>query len=174
MPDELDTRRFGAYPVDDLTKYPVDADKVTQLLEEQIECAITWTTQQGWPMAIVHWYVWKEERFWLTATANRKRVHALRDRPETCVLISSMGTSVDPVVMVAWKCVTTIHRAADRPDLEEWLYPALAERGHRGDPARAHGFVEMARNSDRVILELEPVRVISFDRTKLYDEVGYS
>ena len=70
----------------------VDDDKRELLYAAQTECCVLWTTRDGWPVGVMHRYVWHDGRFWITCTSARKRVAALRARPQSAVVVSSEGT----------------------------------------------------------------------------------
>ena len=77
----------------DVTDLGVDADKRDRLYEAQTECAVVWTNAAGWPVGVLHRFVWHEDRFWVTCAVQRKRVAALRARPQSSVIVSSEGGS---------------------------------------------------------------------------------
>ena len=119
---------------EDVTVYGLDADQETELLAKQNECTFCWTTRDGSPMAVTMSYVYHQDRFWLTASGQRKRVPAVRRDGRVAVVITSSGTDVGPGRTVSYKGTA---RVLDDAVSKEWFYPALAERlvGHLG-PAR--------------------------------------
>lgn len=151
-------------PYDDLARYPIDADTVASLLDEQLECSVVWTTTAGWPIGVVHWFVWHDERFWVTCTPQRARVKALRDRPESCVIVSSLGTGLGANRSITAKTLATVH---DGGDVKQWFFPLLARKAFPNHPRRAAGFEQMLLETNRVAIELTPVDFITYDGHKM-------
>ena len=59
---------------DDISFYGIGVERREVLLTGGDECAVVWSTRDGWPIGIQHLYVWRDEHFWVTCTAARKRV----------------------------------------------------------------------------------------------------
>ena len=66
---------------ENVSVYTIDADRRETLLARGEECAVVWSTRDGWPIGVMHIYFWRDGRFWITCTQQRKRVPALRARP---------------------------------------------------------------------------------------------
>ena len=144
----------------DLARYPIELDVRERLFAAQTECAVVWTTRDGWPIGVIHWFVWHNERFWVTSTSERLRVAALRARPRACVIVSSAGTDLRPNRSVSAKTLATVH---DDDETKGWFFPALAAKAFPGSPRRADHFERMLLGTSRVAIELEPVRFSSYD-----------
>ncbi len=56
---------------DDVSVYPVGDDLRARLFEVQTECAVVWSTTDGWPVGVMHRYVGRGDRFWVTTMAHR-------------------------------------------------------------------------------------------------------
>jgi hypothetical protein len=151
-------------PYEELQRYPVDEVKRIQLFTEQIECAVAWTTGEGWPVGVMHWFLWREGRFWVTVMNKRSRVSALRERPESCVIVSSAGTDLGPVFSVTAKTRATVH---DDQETRVWFAHALAEKAYSSNPPIKEQFRSMLSETKRAIIELEPVQYISYDAAKM-------
>lgn len=150
---------------EDLKRYPVDPDKRERMFAEQLECAVLWTNSQGWPVGVIHWFVWHEGRFWVTCARVRKRVAALAARPQSCVIVSSVGTSLGPAQTVTAKALATIH---DDLETKTRFFRALADKAYPDDAEYREFFHRMLHGTDRVVIELEPVRWITYDAMKMY------
>ena len=122
----------------DVSDVGIDPDKRERLYEAQTECTVMWTTRDGWPVGVMHRYVWHDGRFWITCTAERKRVPALRARPKSAVVVSSEGTWLGGDITTTDKTLATVHTD---PDLKAWFYPLLAARMRAGDAAGNAEFV---------------------------------
>lgn len=146
----------------------VDESKRALLYEAQTECCVLWTNRDGWPIGVMQRFVWHDERFWVTCTAERQRVPALRARPQSAVVVSSEGTWLGGDVTTTAKTLATVR---DDATTKAWFYPALAHRQRRGeggeaDAARAE-FTRRLDTPTRVVIELEPVAWITYDGNRL-------
>lgn len=146
---------------EDVSVYGIEDARREVLLARGRECAVVWTTQDGWPIGVMHIYLWRNGRFWVTCTQRRKRVAALRRRPQSCVILAFEGEQT-----LTAKTRAIVHEPGNVH--ARWLYPALAELvlPTVAEPIRAggvDGFVARLESEDRVILEFEPVKWISFD-----------
>ena len=103
--------------------YYLDPEDRDALLLEQKECVLNWCTQDEWPMGVIHSYIYRNGKIWITAGAHRHRVSALRRNPKTSVVITSKGTS-----MGAGKSITIKGRCEIHEDkaIKDWFYPELA------------------------------------------------
>src|SRR5262245_52037586 len=70
----------------DLSQFGLDDDVREWLLTEQSECSVVWTTADGWPVGVVHRFVWHDGRIWVACPSDRKRVKALRRDGRSCVI----------------------------------------------------------------------------------------
>jgi hypothetical protein len=152
----------------DVSDVGVDADKRAQLYEAQTECCLVWSTRDGWPVGVMQRFVWHDERFWVTCTSARKRVTALRNRPQSSVIVSSEGTWLGGDITTTAKTLAMIH---DDAETRAWFYPALAARLRRGDDDLARAarteFLRRLDTPTRVVIELEPVAWITYDGNRL-------
>ncbi len=156
---------------EEVSNFPIDDAKREKLFGLQTECAICWSTRDGWPVGVMHRFVWKDGKIWATCSGQRKRVSALRRNPKSCVIISAEGTALGGDQTVTLKTTAVVRE--DR-ETKDWFYAALAERMVPGSERGQHGFVQMLDSPRRVILELTPVKQISYDGTKLAAAVAAS
>ena len=134
MSDDDDPVKAQKTDYRDVRDVGVDEGKRERLYEAQTECCVMWTNRDGWPIGVMHRFVWRDERFWVTCTAERKRVPALRARPQSCVVVSSEGTWLGGDITTTAATMATVH---DDAATKAWFFPALAERQRRGDDAAA-------------------------------------
>jgi hypothetical protein len=122
--------------------YYLDPEDRDALLLEQKECVLNWCTQDEWPMGVIHSYIYRNGKIWITAGAHRHRVSALRRNPKTSVVITSKGTSMD-----AGKSITIKGRCEIHEDkaIKDWFYPV------------------------RIVLEITPEKWITYDGAKMRD-----
>ncbi len=156
---------------EDVAVYPLDDETFERLMALQTECAVVWSTRDGWPVGVMHRFVWRDGRVWVTTARHRVRVPALRRDPRSSVIVSSEGTELGGDKTVTMKTLATIH-ASD--EVKAWFYPALAEKLNPGRPDRAAAFQSMLDSPGRVVIELEPVKFISYDGAKLRAAIAAS
>ncbi len=147
-----------------LERYPVASSQRERLLEEALECSVVWTDDEGAPMGVIHWFVWHEGRFFVTSGSHRPRVAALRERPRSCVIVSGAGTRVGANVSVTARTRATVH---DDAATLRWFAAALSAKAHAGQPAMQEQFEQMLTETNRVVIELEPLGFVSYDGAKM-------
>ena len=151
----------------DVSQVGVDRDKRDRLFEAQTEACVMWSTSDGWPVGVLHRYVWAHDRFWITCASQRKRVSALTRRPQSAISVSSEGTYLGGDINVVAKTIAVVHDAAAAPEPKAWLYPLLAGRQRRGDPDAQQEFVRRLDTPGRTISELVPTSWITYDGNRL-------
>ena len=150
---------------EDVSVYPLDPDVQEDLLKSQNELAFVWGTKDHWPVGVMMSYVWRDGRFWVTATSQRKRISAVRRDPRVSVIVSSVGTHLGPARTLTAKGRCIIHE----PDAEmkAWFYPALAAAIMGGEGELTDLFAKTLDSERRLILEVVPEKWITYDATKL-------
>jgi len=146
---------------ENVSVYTIDGARRETLLRRGHEAAITWSTGEGWPIGVMHIYVWRDGCFWVTCTQTRKRVPALRKRPQSSVILAFEDEQT-----ITAKTLATVHEPGN--EHEDWFFRALAERVLAGQPQAVqdegvNGFIARLASENRVILQLTPVKWISFD-----------
>ena len=71
---------------EDVTVYDLDANAEEELLLAHNECTFMWANKEGWPVGVIMSYIWRKGRFWLTASSQRARIHAVRRDPRVSIL----------------------------------------------------------------------------------------
>jgi len=155
---------------DDVSIYPLDQQKIERLLQLQSECAVLWTTKDGWPMGVMHRFVFHEGRFWVTCAGQRKRVPALRARDKSAVIVTSEGTALGRDQTLTAKCRALVHD--DNATVKGWFYRALAMKLNDGDEQGAARFQKFLDTPARVIIELVPTKWITYDGVKVAAHVA--
>ena len=155
--------------LEEVSEYPLDESTREQLLAIQRVCAVCWTTSDGWPVGVTHRYLWARNRIWVTTSAQRHRVIALRRRPKSSVIISGDGTELGPDRTLTFKTSCEIHE--DRETLE-WFYAAFAKALNPDNEAAQQALSAMLDTPRRVVLELTPVKIISYDGQKLTNAIA--
>ena len=150
--------------LEEVSQYSLDEETREELFRQQRVCSVTWTTRDGWPVGVAHRYIWERGRVWVTTSSQRHRVSALRERPRSCVIISGDGTELGPDRTLTLKTLCTVHE--DRETLD-WFYEAFSRALHPANEGAQRAMISMFDTPRRVVLELEPVKSISYDGMKL-------
>jgi general stress protein 26 len=151
---------------EDVSVYGLDEQREVELLDHQNECTFCWTTRDGSPMAVIMSYLFRDGRFWLTASGQRKRIPAIRRDGRVVVVITSSGTDLGAGRTVSYKGTA---RVLDDHGTKEWFYPALAERlmGARGQE-RVGEFARFLDSPRRVVVEVTPGLRVGYDGSKMH------
>jgi hypothetical protein len=144
---------------DDVTQYGLTPQKQEALLLAQNELTFIWTTSDGHGMGVTMSYIWRHGRIWCTATEQRARMKALARDPRCSVVISSAGVDDDVSQSITFKGRAILHKDQATRD---WFYPDFAR--HARSPAPTpEDFVAFLDTPARIIIEVVPEKVISFD-----------
>lgn len=129
-------------PVDyeDLTSMRLDDQALHALVSAGGECIFNWTTTDGYPVGVVVAYVYRHGKFWTTCAERRKRVPALKKRPQSAIVINRGGKTA------TYKGDSVVHA--------------------HGDPYRI-AFTRFLDSPHRVIIETDARLMIGFDTVKL-------
>lgn len=149
---------------EDVTVYTLDEAAEEELLRAQNELTFIWSTKEGWPVGVIMSYVFRDGKFWCTASSQRKRVAAVRRDPRVCVVVTSKGSGVEGSRAVTYKGTC---RLLDDGETKAWFYPALAQAINPDDPERAERFASFLDSPRRVIFEITPEQRIGYDGTKM-------
>lgn len=149
---------------EDVTIYDLDADAEEALLLAHNECTFIWSNKEGWPVGVIMSYVWRNGKFWLTASGQRARVSAVRRDPRVSIVVTSTGSPLPKNKTVTYKGTCVLH---DDREMKDWFYPELAEALNRGNPERAKYFQQFLDSPRRVIFEVTPTQRIGYDGAKM-------
>lgn len=149
---------------EEVQHYPLDPEVQEELLTKQNECAFVWGTKDHWPVGVMMSFIWRDGRFWLTATSQRKRVAALRRDPRVSVIVSGVGTDVGPARTVTAKGICKLH---DDEETKAWFYPALSAAIMGGEGELTDMFTKMLNSERRLIFEVVPEKWITYDAGKM-------
>ncbi len=144
--------------------YALTDEEQETLLKAQNECAFVWGTKDHWPVGVMMSYLWRDGRFWLTATSQRKRISAIKRDPRVSVIVSGIGTDVGPARTVTAKGRCILH---DDDETKEWFYPALSASIMGGEGEMADLFTKMLDSERRLVFEVVPEKWITFDAGKM-------
>jgi hypothetical protein len=155
--------------LEEVSGYPLDDEQCEKLFSLQRLCVVCWSTSDGWPVGVNHRYIWAKGKVWVTTSAQRHRVKALRSRPKSCVIISGDGTEMGPDCTLTLKTTCVVHE--DRETLD-WFLDAFVKAVNPDNEAAQQGMIAMMDTPRRVVLELTPEKWISYDGMKLAMAIG--
>ncbi len=150
---------------ENVKSYSLDSDDELQLLSAQTECTLIWSGKEGWPMGVIVNFIYRDGRFWLTASEERPRIASIRKDPRVSIAVTSKGSSVTERRSITYKCNAIVHM--DRETLD-WVLPEFASAMRPGEPEKAEAFRQMLDSPERVVLELIPATRIGFDSAKMW------
>ena len=152
---------------EDVTKYGLDQADEAELLARQIECTFIWSNSDGHPLGVIMNYVFRDGRFWLTASSQRARVPAVRRDPRVSVVVTSRGSGIATSKSLTYKGRCVVH---EDEGTKAWFYPALAAAVRPGDPETAAAFVRHLDSPRRVVFEVVLESRIGFDSTRMWQD----
>lgn len=152
--------------------YPFTNDQREELLTKARECVFNWSTRDGWPVGVVHAFVWRNGSGWITCGAHRHRVSAIRRDPRCSVVVSGVSAPDGPNGAITFKGRAVIH---DDEETKKWFYPALARGPYGGfegsltaeEEEAASAFETRLDSPLRVIIEIVPEKWIMLDSDKM-------
>ena len=147
---------------EDLTGMQLTDEELDELVSGNGECIFNWTTKDGFPVGVVVAYVWKDGKFWTTCAARRKRVPALRARPQSGIVINRGGRTA------SYKGASIVHTNDDTDfgEIKEWFYRELSGVDREPDNTYRQAFAKFLDSPHRVIIETEAQLVVAFDTAK--------
>ncbi|MEM8904039.1 MAG: hypothetical protein AAGA17_17525 [Actinomycetota bacterium] len=144
---------------EDLTGMQLADDEVAALLAEGGECIFNWTTREGYPVGVVVAFVHHDGKFWTTCAERRKRVPALRQRPQSGIVINNGGRTA------TFKGDSIVHANGDPgfDELKTWFYAKLSRVDEQPDDEYRKSFNKFLDSPHRVIIETDARLVVAFD-----------
>jgi len=153
-------------PVDyeDLTSMKLDEAALDELLSAGGECIFNWTTREGHPVGVVVAFVYREGKFFTTCAERRKRVPALRARPQSGIVINNAGKTA------SFKGESIVHANGDPgfDELKAWFYRRLSRLDAKPDDPYVQSFAKFLDSPHRVIIETDARLVVAFDTAKFH------
>ena len=152
---------------EDVSIYTLSDEREQVLFSKQTECTFMWTNKAGEPIGVIMNYVYRDGRFWLTATRQRARIPAIERDPRVAIAVSSRGTDIGTSQSITYKGIAHLH---DDDDTKAWFYPALAAFVRPGDETKQRAFVDHLDSPGRVIIEVKPTKRIGFDSEMMFKD----
>lgn len=147
---------------EDLTSMRLDQAALRLLVAGGGECIFNWTTTDGFPVGVVVAYLYKDGKFWTTCADRRKRVPALRKRPQSGIVINRDGKTA------SYKGESIVHANGDPgfDELKTWFYANLSGVVTAPEDEYRRAFAKFLDSPHRVIIETEARLVVAFDTKK--------
>ncbi|MFN3258116.1 MAG: hypothetical protein ACE37B_20750 [Ilumatobacter sp.] len=147
---------------EDLTTMRLDDDALAEMLAAGGECVFNWTTKEGYPVGVVVAFVYHDGKFFTTCAERRKRVPALRSRPQSGIVINTGGKTA------TFKGDSVVHANGDPgfDELKEWFYTTLSRVDQQPDDPYRQSFKKFLDSPHRVIIETDARLVVAFDTKK--------
>lgn len=147
---------------EDLTTMRLDDDALAEMLAAGGECIFNWTTREGHPVGVVVAFIYHEGKFFTTCAERRKRVPALRTRPQSGIVINQAGRTA------SYKGESIVHANGDPgfDELKAWFYPKLSRLDVEPDDPYRQSFCKFLDSPHRVIIETDARLVVAFDTKK--------
>ena len=149
---------------EDLTSMRLNNAELEELVGAGGECVFIWTTGDGFPVGVVVAYVYRDGKFWTTCAERRKRVPALKTRPQSAIVINRSGKTV------TYKGESTVRSPGEAgfDQLKSWFYRALSGLERAPDDAYLQSFAKFLDSPHRVIIETEANLVVGFDSARFH------
>jgi len=152
----------GEVDYEDLTAMRLNDDALNELLAGGGECVFNWTTRDGYPVGVVVAFLYRDGKFWTTCAERRKRVPALKARPQSAIVINRDGKTA------SFKGDSIVHAPGDDDfdDIKSWFYPTLSGSAANPEDEYRQSFAKFLDSEHRVIIETEARLVVAFDVAK--------
>lgn len=157
----------GEQNYEDLSAYDLDRDVEEQLLRAHNECTFIWANREGWPVGVIMSYIWRQGRFWLTASGHRARIFAVKRDPRVSIVVTSTGSPLPRNKAITYKGRCIVHDGPESAAVKDWFYPEFAAALRGDDPDRQAEFVTFLDSPRRVVLEVTPEQRIGYDGSKM-------
>jgi len=147
---------------EDLTQMRLDDAALEALLTAGGECVFNWTTRDGFPVGVVVAFLYRDGKFWTTCAERRKRVPALRARPQSAIVINNDGKTA------SFKGESIVHAPGDPKfdEIKSWFYPTLSGSLNNPEDEYRQAFAKFLDSDHRVIIETDARLVVAFDVQK--------
>jgi general stress protein 26 len=146
--------------------YPFTDEEVDALMNTAGECVLMWSTRDGWPVGVIHAFVWHDGKIWMTFTSHRHRTAAIRRDNRVSVNVSSAGyprdTSRDlPHGAITFKGHGEIF---EDDDTKKWFYQALSRKLNPDNKDGEEFFYNFLDSPLRIVLSVTPEKLIMYNQ----------
>ena len=160
--DQIDGENDSEIDYEDLTGMALDDEVLADLLSTGGECVFNWSTRDGYPVGVVVAFLHHDGKFFTTCAERRKRVPALRARPQSAIVINRRGKTA------SFKGDSVVHANGDPgfDELKTWFYAKLSGVDENPDDTYRQSFAKFLDSPHRVIIETDARLVVAFDSAK--------
>ena len=146
--------------------YPHSQDQIEKMMTLAPECVLNWATRDGWPVGVMHAFVWDKGKVWLTFSSHRHRTEAIKRDPRVSIVVS--GTSSrDPECPPPLRPGRGEHAVFhDDEATKKAFYRKLAHKVSPTDKAGEDDFYSLLDSPLRTVIEVTPEKWITFDAEK--------
>ncbi|MCW2761474.1 MAG: hypothetical protein JWR85_1675, partial [Marmoricola sp.] len=124
-----------------------------------------WNGTSGYPMGVIVNFIFRKDRFWLTATELRPRIVAVRKDPRVSIAVTSKGSGIEVSKSLSYKGDCLLH---DDDETKAWFFPEFAAALRPDSPEKAASFAAHLDSPGRLVLEVLPLGRIGFDSSKMW------
>ncbi|MFK7919311.1 MAG: pyridoxamine 5'-phosphate oxidase family protein [Ilumatobacter sp.] len=149
---------------EDVTVYGLEDEAEAEMLALAKECTFIWSNKEGWPVGVIMSYVFRNGKFWLTASSQRARMSAVKRDPRVCVVVTSTGTDMGSNRTVTYKGTCKLY---DDRETKDWFYHELAYAIRSDDDEAAELFKQFLDSPRRLVMEVTPTQRIGYDGRKM-------
>ena len=147
--------------------YPFSEAEIDELMTHSNECVLMWATKDGWPVGVIHAFVWRDGKVWITFAAHRHRTAAIRRDNRVSVSVSSSAYPPGSSTTLPHGAVTFKGRAQifDDDATKAWFYPALSKKLNPRSATGEAFFNKLLDTPLRVIIGVTPEKKIMYNST---------
>jgi general stress protein 26 len=145
--------------------YPFSDGEIDELMNHANECVLMWSTRDGWPVGVIHAFVWHEGKIWITFAAHRHRTAAIRRDNRVSVCVSSGGYPPGAAGSLPRGAITFKGRAKIFEDdaTKQWFYPALSKKLNPNSETGEEFFNNLLDSPLRIVLAVAPEKKIMYN-----------
>ncbi len=144
--------------------YPFSEEEIDQLMNTSVECVLMWATKDGWPVGVIHAFVWHEGKIWVTFAKHRHRTAAIRRDNRVSVNVSSRGYPEDRKDLAAGAITFKgTGEFFDDEETKKWFYSALSQKLNPQNASGEAFFYNLLDSPLRTILAVTPVKKIMYN-----------
>ena len=126
------------------------------------------TVNNGKPHVVPVWYFYDGTNFVLTVTKDTKKVKNLKENPNVSIAIDVIEGEPGNSSFLNGKAVIIEDEAEIKDDVDQSVAIKMYER-YAGKEALNKPMVQFSINLPRHILVVKPVKILSWDISKIYD-----
>jgi nitroimidazol reductase NimA-like FMN-containing flavoprotein (pyridoxamine 5'-phosphate oxidase superfamily) len=145
--------------------YPFTDEEIDQLMNNAGECVLMWSTKDGWPVGVIHAFVWHDGKIWLTFASHRHRTAAIKRDNRVSISVSAEAYGPGAAADLPEGGITFKGHGEFKEDDEtkDWFYKALSRKIHPNNPEGREGFYHFLNSPLRTVLEVTPVKKIMYN-----------